>query len=119
MTMEFSVAGEVQKGVIRTHHLGLQKAEFSLFTRLVDRVHWEAVLKGPGVQGRPDTAQKGSLKGIRTGYPHVLEDKSVGKKAHLAEKRGLVATQGKKKRVCDGWKKGQYTWEDYMIVTRV
>ena len=48
--IEFSILGEVRRGVSRTATLGFQRAGFGLFRSLIDRVPWEAVLKGKGVQ---------------------------------------------------------------------
>ncbi|KAK4825779.1 hypothetical protein QYF61_002342 [Mycteria americana] len=47
---EFSILGEVRSGVRRTATLDFQRADFGPFRRLVDKVPWEAVLKGKGVQ---------------------------------------------------------------------
>jgi len=44
------ILGEVRRGVSRTATLDFQSADFDLFRRLVDRVPWEAVLKGKEVQ---------------------------------------------------------------------
>ncbi|KAK4823087.1 hypothetical protein QYF61_025709 [Mycteria americana] len=44
------ILGEVRRGVSRTAILDVRRADFGLFRRLVDRVPWEAVLKGKGVQ---------------------------------------------------------------------
>ncbi|KAK4830124.1 hypothetical protein QYF61_008551 [Mycteria americana] len=41
---------EVRRGLIRTATLDFWRADFGLFRRLVDKVPWEAVLKGKGVQ---------------------------------------------------------------------
>ena len=48
--VEFLILGEVRKGVSRTATLDFWRADFGLLRRLVDRVSWEAVLKGKGVQ---------------------------------------------------------------------
>ena len=48
--IEFSVLGEVRKGVSKTTTLNFRRADFGLFRSLVNRVPWEAVLKGKGVQ---------------------------------------------------------------------
>ncbi|GAB0186634.1 hypothetical protein GRJ2_001128700 [Grus japonensis] len=48
--IEFLILGEVKRRVSRTATLDFQRADFGLFRRLVDRVPWEAVLKGKGVQ---------------------------------------------------------------------
>ena len=43
---EFLILGEVMRGVSRTATLDFQRADFGLFRSLVDRVPWEAILKG-------------------------------------------------------------------------
>ena len=48
--IEFSILGEVRRGLIRAASLGFWRADFGLFRGLVDRVPWEAVLKDKGVQ---------------------------------------------------------------------
>ena len=47
---EFLILGEVRRGVSRTATLDFRRADSGLFRGLVDRVPWEAVLKGKGVQ---------------------------------------------------------------------
>ena len=48
--VEFSILGEVRKGISKTAVLDFRRADFELFRTLVGRVPWEAVLKGRGVQ---------------------------------------------------------------------
>lgn len=48
--IELSVLGEAWKTVSRTATLDFQGADFGLFRDLIDRVHWEVVLNGKGVQ---------------------------------------------------------------------
>ncbi|PKU32032.1 rna-directed dna polymerase from mobile element jockey-like [Limosa lapponica baueri] len=48
--IEFLIVREVRRGVSRTATLDFRRADFGLFRSLVDRVPWEAVLKGKGVQ---------------------------------------------------------------------
>ena len=48
--VEFLILGELRRGVSRTATLDSRRAAFGLFRRLVERVPWEAVLKGKGVQ---------------------------------------------------------------------
>jgi len=50
MKRQFSILGEVRSGVSRTATLDFWRADFGLFRRLVDRIPWQAVLKGRGVQ---------------------------------------------------------------------
>jgi len=48
--IEFSVRGEVKSGASKTTTMDFQRADFCLFRTLVERVPWEKVLKGKGVQ---------------------------------------------------------------------
>ncbi|KAK4820506.1 hypothetical protein QYF61_000085 [Mycteria americana] len=48
--IEFLILGEVRRGFSRTATLDFGRADSDLFRRLVDRVPWEAVLKGKGAQ---------------------------------------------------------------------
>ena len=47
---EFSVRSEVNRGASKTMTMDFQRADFGLFRTLVERVPWERVLKGKGVQ---------------------------------------------------------------------
>jgi len=46
----FSVRGEVKRGASKTTTVDFWRADFGRFRTLVDRVSWERVLKGKGVQ---------------------------------------------------------------------
>ncbi|GAB0206513.1 hypothetical protein GRJ2_003116900 [Grus japonensis] len=48
--IEFLILREVRRGVSRTATLDFWRADFGLFRGLVERVPWETVLKGKGVQ---------------------------------------------------------------------
>jgi len=48
--VEFSILRQVRRGVSRTAAMAFQRADFGLFRGLVDKVPWEAVLKGKGVR---------------------------------------------------------------------
>ena len=48
--IEFSIDREVRRGLSRTATLEFQRADFGLFRGLADKVPWEAVLQGGGVQ---------------------------------------------------------------------
>ena len=48
--IEFSILGEVRRGVSKTTTRDFRRADFGLFRALVGRVPWEAILKGKGVQ---------------------------------------------------------------------
>ncbi|KAK4814312.1 LOW QUALITY PROTEIN: hypothetical protein QYF61_014826 [Mycteria americana] len=73
---EFLILGEVRRGVSRTATLDFRRANFGLFRRLVDRVPWEAVLKGKGVQ-EGWTFFKKEI-GAGAGRPHVPKDEPAG-----------------------------------------
>lgn len=47
--IEFSILGKVKRQVSRTATVDFWRADFDLFRRLVDRISWEAALKGKGV----------------------------------------------------------------------
>ena len=48
--IEFAVFGEVKRGANKTTTMAFWRADFGLFRMLVERVPWERVLKGKGVQ---------------------------------------------------------------------
>ena len=48
--IEFSILREARRGSSRTDILDFQRADFVLFGHLLDRIPWEMVLKGIGVQ---------------------------------------------------------------------
>ena len=48
--IEFTVLGEVNKGVSKTTTVDFRRADFGLLRTLVESVPWEKVLKGKGVQ---------------------------------------------------------------------
>lgn len=60
--VEFSILGEVRKGVSKTATLDYQRAGFCQFRRLIDRVPWETLLKGKGLHKNLDIVQDKNLK---------------------------------------------------------
>ncbi|RMC20237.1 hypothetical protein DUI87_01083 [Hirundo rustica rustica] len=50
--IEFSIFGEIMRNTNKTLTLDLQRADFGLLKRLIQRVPWEAALKNKGVQER-------------------------------------------------------------------
>ena len=48
--IEFSILRDARRGGSRTAILEFQRADFVLFRHLLDRIPWETVLKGIGVQ---------------------------------------------------------------------
>ncbi|KAK4816232.1 hypothetical protein QYF61_013640 [Mycteria americana] len=101
--IESLILGEAARGVSRTATLDFWRADFSLFRRLVDRVPWEAALKGKGVQEGWTFFKKEVLKAQERAAP------GAKRRAELRKKR----------RVYDLWKKGRATQEDYKGVARL
>jgi len=48
--IEFLYGGEIKRGASKTSTMDFQRADFDLLRTLVERVPWETVLKGKGVQ---------------------------------------------------------------------
>ena len=48
--LDFSILVEPRRGVSRTATFDFQKADFSLFRTMVERVPWEVVLESVGAQ---------------------------------------------------------------------
>ncbi|KAK4811177.1 hypothetical protein QYF61_019808 [Mycteria americana] len=116
--IEFSILEEVRRGVSRTGTLDFQRADFDLFRSLVDRVPWEAVLKGKGVQQGWTFFKKEILKAQEQAVPMCQKTSQWGRPPAWLN-RGLWLELRKKKRVDDLWKKGQATQEDYKDVVRL
>jgi len=98
--MEFSVRGEVKRGASKTTAPGFQRADFGLLRTLVERVPWERVLKGKGVQEGWLFSREEVLKAQEQPVPMYC--KTTG----LAE-QGACAGAEEKRSVCHLWKKGQ------------
>jgi len=82
---ELLILGEVRRGVSRTATLHFWRADFGLFRSLVDRVPWEVVLKGKGVQAGWTFFKKEVLKAQEQATPHMPKDKLAGKQTGLAK----------------------------------
>ena len=48
--IDFSILGEVRRGLGKSTALDFWRADFELFRTLAGRIHWESVLKDKGVQ---------------------------------------------------------------------
>ncbi|KAK4810837.1 LOW QUALITY PROTEIN: hypothetical protein QYF61_008809 [Mycteria americana] len=95
-----------------------RRADFGLFRRLVDRVHWEAALKGKGVQEGWTFFKKEVLKAQEQAVPMCRKTSRRGRRLAWLS-RELWLELRKKRRVYDLWKKGQATQEDYKGVARL
>ncbi|KAK4816268.1 hypothetical protein QYF61_014340 [Mycteria americana] len=115
--IEFWILGEVRRGVSRAATLDFQRADFGLFRRLVERVPWEAALKGKRVQEGWTFFKEEAVKAQVQAVPRCRKTSQQGRPAWLT--RELWLELRKKRRVYDLWKKGQATQEDYKGVARL
>jgi len=75
--------------------MGFQRADFGLFRTLVERVPWETVTKGKGVQAGCTFFKEKVLKAQDQAVPHVLQVKPTGKTTVLAKQGALAGIQKK------------------------
>ncbi|KAK4825574.1 LOW QUALITY PROTEIN: hypothetical protein QYF61_000573 [Mycteria americana] len=116
--IEFLICGEAARGISRTATLDFQRADFGLFRRLVERVPWEAALKGKGVQEGWTFFKEEVLKAQERAVPRCRKTSQRGRRPAWLN-RELWLELRKKRRVYDLWKKGQATQEDYKGVARL
>ncbi|KAK4820693.1 hypothetical protein QYF61_003613 [Mycteria americana] len=107
-----------EMGVSRTATLDFRRADFGLFRRLVDRVPWEAALKGKGVQEGWTLFKEKVLKAQDQAVPRFQKTSWWGRRPAWLN-RELWLELRKKRRVYDLWKKGQASQEDYKGVARL
>ncbi|KAK4822026.1 hypothetical protein QYF61_006939 [Mycteria americana] len=88
------------------------------FVRLVDRVPWEAALKGKGVQEGWTFFKEKVLKAQEQAVPRCRKTSRRGRRPAWLN-RELWLELRKKRRVYDLWKKGQASQEDYKGVARL
>ena len=98
--------------------MDFRRADFGLFRSLVDRVPWEAVLKGKGVQEGWTFFKKEILKAQEQAVPMCRNRSQQGRRPAWLN-RELWLELRKKRRLYDLWKKGQATQEDYKDVVRL
>ncbi|KAK4828839.1 hypothetical protein QYF61_000896 [Mycteria americana] len=116
--IEFLIRGEVVRGVSKTATLDFRRADFGLFRRLVERVPWEAALMGRGVQEGWTLFKEEVLKAQERAVPRCRKMSRQGRRPAWLT-RELWLELRKKRRVCDLWKKGQATQENYKGVARL
>ncbi|KAK4823437.1 hypothetical protein QYF61_002123 [Mycteria americana] len=110
--LEFLIQGEVRRGVSKTTTMDFQRADFGLFRTLVERVPWETVLKGKGVQEGWTFFKKEVLKVQEQAVPVCRKTNWWGRRPAWLN-RELLLELRKKRRVYHFWKKGQATQEEY------
>ncbi|KAK4808570.1 LOW QUALITY PROTEIN: hypothetical protein QYF61_009873 [Mycteria americana] len=110
--IEFSICGEVRRGVSKTTTMGFWRAGFDLFGTLVERVPWETVVKGKKVQEGWAFFKKEVLKAQEQAVPMCRKTNQRGRRPAWLN-RELLLGLWKKRRVYRFWKKGQATQEEY------
>ena len=78
--IEFSILAEARRGVSRTATLDFRRADFGLLRRLVDRVPWEAALKGKGVQEGWTFVKEEDLKAQERAVPRCGKTSRRGRR---------------------------------------
>ncbi|KAK4822089.1 hypothetical protein QYF61_009726 [Mycteria americana] len=116
--IDFLILEGVRRGLCKTATLDFQRADFGLFRRLVDRVPWEAALKGKGVQEGWTFFKEEVLKAQERAVPMCRKTSWQGRRRAWLN-RELWLQLRKKRRVCNLWKKGQASQEDYKGVVRL
>ncbi|KAK4816398.1 hypothetical protein QYF61_016715 [Mycteria americana] len=109
---EFSICGEVRRGVSKTTTRDFLRADFALFRPLVDRVPWETVLKGKQIQEGWAFFKKEVLKAQEQAVPMCCKMNWRGRRLAWLNRELLLGLR-KKRRVYHFWKKGQETQEEY------
>ncbi|KAK4828073.1 hypothetical protein QYF61_023133 [Mycteria americana] len=110
--IEFLIRGEAARGVSKTATLDFWRADFGLFRRLVERVPWEAALKGKGVQEGWTFFKEEVLKAQEQAVPRYQKMSRQGRRLAWLN-RELWLELRKKRRVYNLWKERQASPEDY------
>ncbi|GAB0208053.1 hypothetical protein GRJ2_003271000 [Grus japonensis] len=104
--IEFSIHGKVRRGISKTTTMDFRRADFGLLRTLVERVPWETVLKGKGVQEGWAFFKKEVLKAQEQAVPMCRQTKWRGRQPAWLNRELLLGLR-KKRRVYHSWKKGQ------------
>ncbi|GAB0205785.1 hypothetical protein GRJ2_003044100 [Grus japonensis] len=115
--IEFSIHGEVRKGVSKTTTVDFRRADFSLLRTLVERVPWKTVLKGKGVQEGWAFFKKEVLKAQEQAVPMCHKMNWWGRRLAWLN-RELWLGLREKRRVYHSWNKGQDIQEEYKNLVR-
>lgn len=115
--IKFSILGEVRKGVSKTTTMDFRRANFGLFRTLVERVLWDTVLKGKGVQEGWTFFKKEVFKAQEHAIPMHRKMNRQGRNPAWLNRELLLGLR-KKSRVYHLQKKGQATQEEYRDLVR-
>ncbi|XP_054058617.1 UPF0462 protein C4orf33 homolog isoform X2 [Rissa tridactyla] len=111
-----SIRSDVRRGVSKTWDF--RRVAFGLFRTLVERVPWETVPKGKGVQERWTLFKKEILKAQEQAVPKCRKSKGQAEWPVWMNKELLMELRNKR-RVYHLWKKGQATQEEYRDLIRL
>jgi len=114
---EFLVCGEVKRGASKTTSMDFQRADFGLSRMLVERVPWERVLKGKGVQAGRTFFKEVVSKAQEQAVPVCHKTNWWGRCLAWLNRELLLGLR-KQRRVYHLWKKGQVTQEEYRGLVR-
>ena len=106
-------------GVSRTATLDFQRADFGLFRSLADRVPWEAVLKGKGVQEGWTLFKEEILKAQEQAFPICRKTSQQGRRLAWMNRVLWLELRKKRKRVYVLWNNWQATQEDCKDIVRL
>jgi len=107
----------VKRGTSKTTTVEFRSTDFSLFRMLVQRVPWERVLKGKGVQAGWTFFKEQVLKAQEQTVPMCRETNRRGRQSAWLSRELLLGLR-RKRRVYHVWKKGQATQEEYKGLIR-
>jgi len=96
---EFSVRGEVKRGARKTTTMDFQRADFGLFRTLAERVSWERVLKGKGVQAGWTCFKEVVLKAQEQALPMCCKMNWQGRRLAWLNRELLLGLRKKKKMI--------------------
>jgi len=111
------VPGGVKRGARKTTTIDIQRTNFGLFRMLVERIPWERVLKGKGVQARWSFFEEVILKTQEQAVPIYCKTNRRGRRLAWL-KTEIFLRFRKKRRVYHLWKNGQMTEEEYRGLVR-
>jgi len=114
----FLILGEVKGGVSKTTTMDFWRADFGLFRTLVERVPWERVLTGKGVQKGWTFFKEVVLKAQEQVVPVYCKTNWWRRQLAWLNREILLGLR-KNKKFYYLWKKGQAMQEEYRGLIRL
>ncbi|GAB0189143.1 hypothetical protein GRJ2_001380200 [Grus japonensis] len=94
--IRFLIHGKVRRGISKTTTMDFQRADFGLLRTLVERVPWETVLKGKGVQEGWAFFKKEVLKAQEQAIPMCCKTNRQGRQRAWLNRELWLGLRGKK-----------------------